>query len=275
MPIFTVIIPTYNRPDMLVRAVQSVLKQTFTDFDIVIVNDSSTISYSTFFSLINDPRIHYVEASSQRGPASTRNAALFLAKGKYVALLDDDDEYPDNFLSKTFVHLESQPTRVGVSFCQTKHICYDAAGVSKTFYRHFRDEYNGTAELFEDFLSIGTSAGVTFRRECLDQIGFFDEKMKTIEDTELFFRLVSAGFVPSLVPDVQMIIHEHMEPRCTDPLHYRQRFQEYEWLMVEYNQFLEKYPDIRQKLKNNILYLKREHLMRTGFVKGDIESQPH
>lgn len=91
---FSIITPTYKRAENLTRAVDSLLRQTYTDWEIIIVNDSPTDnSYDEFASSINDARIHYHVNSSNRGVNFTRNFGLhkLSADSKWVIFLDDDD----------------------------------------------------------------------------------------------------------------------------------------------------------------------------------------
>lgn len=96
---FSIITPTYKRSDLLLRAVTSLMSQTYTDWEMIIVNDSPTdTSYTDFASSINDARIHYHVNEINRGVNYSRNKALGLvsADSKWVILLDDDDYFaPD------------------------------------------------------------------------------------------------------------------------------------------------------------------------------------
>lgn len=96
---FSIITPTYKRKDLLVRAVQSVLAQTYQDWEMIIVNDSpNDETYRTFASSINDPRIHYHTNQINSGVNFTRNVALdkVSSESDWVIFLDDDDYFaPD------------------------------------------------------------------------------------------------------------------------------------------------------------------------------------
>lgn len=96
---FSIITPTHKRVDNLIRAVNSVLAQTYTDWEMIVVNDSpNDTSYETFTSSINDSRIHYHVNDTNRGVNYTRNLALdkVSADSKWVIFLDDDDYFaPD------------------------------------------------------------------------------------------------------------------------------------------------------------------------------------
>ncbi len=109
-PLISVIIPTYNRPAMLKRAIESVLAQTHRDFEIVVVNDCGTDVKSLITSLQARAPITYVRHEKNMDRAAARNTGLKLAKGKYIVYLDDDDIfYPDHLLRRC--SLISEKTR--------------------------------------------------------------------------------------------------------------------------------------------------------------------
>lgn len=99
--IVTVITPTYNRAEYLCQAVESVLHQTLTDWELIVIDDNkpdSTARKMTVevMSQYKDPRIHYIQNEKNMGGALARNVGIFKAKGEYIAFLDDDDMYlPD------------------------------------------------------------------------------------------------------------------------------------------------------------------------------------
>ncbi len=104
---FSIITPTYKRADKLMRAVDSLRHQTFSDWEIIIINDSPTdSSYDAFISSINDPRIHYHVNDTNRGVNYTRNKAIDLvsADSKWIIFLDDDDCFAPDTL-QTFYNL--------------------------------------------------------------------------------------------------------------------------------------------------------------------------
>ncbi|MCF7843467.1 glycosyltransferase [Candidatus Gracilibacteria bacterium] len=104
---FSIITPTYRRAEKLMRAVDSLRNQTYTDWEIIIVNDSPTDeSYNNFTSVIDDPRIHYHVNDKNLGVNYTRNRAIDLvsANSKWIILLDDDDYFAPDTL-QTFYDL--------------------------------------------------------------------------------------------------------------------------------------------------------------------------
>ncbi|RLF83553.1 glycosyl transferase, partial [Thermococci archaeon] len=97
-PTVSVIIPTYNRANLLKRAIASVLNQTFTDFELIVVDDASPDNTPEVVRSINDGRIRYVRLKKNSGGPVARNTGIRKARGRFIALLDDDDEWLPNRL---------------------------------------------------------------------------------------------------------------------------------------------------------------------------------
>jgi glycosyltransferase involved in cell wall biosynthesis len=92
-PIVTVVTPTYNHAETLPRAIESVLDQTFEDFEYIIVDDASTDNTKSVVEPYDDDRIHYVRNEENKGGSAARNTGITKARGRYVAFLDADDEW--------------------------------------------------------------------------------------------------------------------------------------------------------------------------------------
>ncbi|MCB9197892.1 MAG: glycosyltransferase family 2 protein [Flavobacteriales bacterium] len=104
-PFFTVIIPTYNRPEFLKRALESVFDQSFNDFEVVVVNDGSTQGtdlYSELNRTYSNQSSFKMLFKVNEGLAAARNTGIETANGKFVCFLDDDDYYLDNHLQELY-----------------------------------------------------------------------------------------------------------------------------------------------------------------------------
>jgi len=99
-PEVSVIIPTFNRLPLLVAAIDSVLSQTFKDFEVIVVDDASCDGTPEFVRNIGDPRVRIVSLPIQGGGATARNAGIDVARGKYLAFLDSDDKWLRDKLAK-------------------------------------------------------------------------------------------------------------------------------------------------------------------------------
>lgn len=113
-PFFSIIIATFNRPRKIIRAIESVLTQSFTDFELIIVNDGSTNDYSEVEDYINNfpSKIrYYYKINEERSVA--RNYGINKAKGEFICFLDDDDYYLDHHLQTLYYEIEKQRFRKG------------------------------------------------------------------------------------------------------------------------------------------------------------------
>ena len=110
LPKVTVIIPTYNRPNVISRAIQSVLNQTYQNFEIVVVDDTPNNETKRVVSGFGDERIKYIHNKARGNMPKARNQGVRNSSdgSKYIAFLDDDDEYLPHFLEKTISVLEKK-----------------------------------------------------------------------------------------------------------------------------------------------------------------------
>ena len=116
MPKVSVVIPTHNRAGFLQAAIQSVLNQTFQDFEIIVVDDASEDQTTEIVRSFSDPRIRYMRHESNKGQGASRNDGIRQASGEYIALLDDDDEWLPEKLAKQVALLDSSPSQVGMIY---------------------------------------------------------------------------------------------------------------------------------------------------------------
>ena len=188
MTTVSVIIPTYKHRDFVLATLDSVFAQTFTDYEVIVVNDGSPDDTSAVLRpLVESGRIRYIEQANA-GQAAARNRGLEEAQGEFIALLDDDDLWPPDKLEWQIEALQSQPGVVLVYGAKTNL----NENVDKD---HVRHEYPcGAVE--EAFLVQNwiTSPGQTLiRKTALDQAGHFDPKIWGVDDWDLYIRLASAG----------------------------------------------------------------------------------
>ena len=95
-PLISVIIPTYQRRNKLKSTLQSILTQTYSNYEVLIMDDGSTDGTKEMVNLFNDPRIFYNWQKNTGGPANPRNNGIKIAKGDWIAFLDDDDVWKEN-----------------------------------------------------------------------------------------------------------------------------------------------------------------------------------
>lgn len=116
-PFFSIVIPTYNRPDLLVRAIESVINQSFKNFEIIIVNDGSSVGLSEYEKIkkqfSNFENIVFIDKKNE-GPSLTRNLGIQNSKGEYVCFLDDDDYYLENHLAELYELIQKHNSIPGI-----------------------------------------------------------------------------------------------------------------------------------------------------------------
>lgn len=255
-PTFSVVIPTYNRPRMLIRAVSSVLAQTMEAFEIIIVDDCSTSSYREVVGAFRDPRVRTLRLPQHSGAAAARNAAVQNARGRYVAFLDDDDEFMPTFLAETHRLYLDQPM-LAFSWAGVRIVEYSAATnepVSSSV-RLFAAHYPDREQMLRELMSIGTGFGFSIARQCLLDLGLFDPGLRCTEDTELFIRLIAAGHAAGVVSSVQAILHNHFGQRATGTAMNARRVNEIEQLLRRYESFFTQHPSLRAQLVGHMHYL--------------------
>ncbi len=183
-PKVSIIIPTYNRATLLKRAVSSVLQQTFTDYELIVVDDCSDDDTEHLISIINDHRIIYLKLKSRVGAAAARNIGIKSARGQYIAFLDSDDEYLHNKLELQIYKFQEVPGNVGIIYCGY-YIVYE----SDHYHEVVTPEYKGN--LFDILLKhnrIGSPTPLV-RKECFDSCGLFDESLPSCQDWDMWLRI--------------------------------------------------------------------------------------
>jgi glycosyltransferase involved in cell wall biosynthesis len=197
-PRVSVIIVTYNYGHFLGEAMQSVLDQTFQDWEVIVVDDGSTDNTREVVEAFGDPRIHYVYQENQGNPAA-RNTALRLVKGEYIAFLDADDVWFPEKLQKQVAQLDGLAPTVGLVYGDVYLFNHDDGAIIGRFLQGRRPP---TGRVFGQLLEpdgwfISDTASL-IRREVFDRIGLYDQNLLTYEDWEMWVRIASAYEVEAL-----------------------------------------------------------------------------
>jgi len=185
-PTVSVIIPTYNRAPLIGRAIQSVLDQTYQDFELIVVDDGSKDDTEDIVTKINDARIIYVRHERNKGAHAARNTGIAMARGEYIAFQDSDDVWLPEKLERQIQAFKIATENVGVVYTGFWRI----EGDKKTYIpspKLQRLEGDIHNELLRDNF-VGTPVAV-IKRECFAKAGVFDEGLPCLEDWELFIRI--------------------------------------------------------------------------------------
>jgi GT2 family glycosyltransferase len=181
-PQFSVIIPTYNRAQKVVRAVGSVLAQTLADYDVWVIDDGSSDQTGELLEPFRD-RIHYI-CQANAGAASARNHGIQASSGRFVAFLDSDDCWTPDKLEATAAAIRMAPD-TGLFYSQCKVV--DEAGNLLWIDRSRQIEGSAYLPLLMgNFLA--TSSAIV-RRDALEWVGEFDSTLEPCEDWDYWLRL--------------------------------------------------------------------------------------
>ncbi|BAZ10229.1 putative glycosyl transferase [Calothrix sp. NIES-4071] len=180
----SVIIPAYNAMRYLPQTLDSVLQQTFTDFEVVIVNDGSSDNIAEWAPQLKDSRVRLITQANQ-GVSAARNKGIANSTGEYIAFLDADDLWAPEYLEKQFNYLDKHP-HVGVVYTWTKLIDEFGKPINRIFASH-AEGMIWKKLLNDDVISTGSSAMV--RRLCIDDIGGFDTQLAHAEDLDFWLRI--------------------------------------------------------------------------------------
>jgi glycosyltransferase involved in cell wall biosynthesis len=243
-PLFSVIIPTHNRAYLLTRAIQSVLNQTFSNFELLVVDDLSSDNTKAVVKSFADPRIVYIARSKNGGAAASRNTAIRKSRGRYIAFLDDDDEYLPRFLEAAAQTWRAASTSIGITWCRRQIVMETNNELTIVREEIWIPKFHSREDAYCSFLRtrrIGTADGLTVRRTVFDNIGLFDERMRKAEDTDFLIRLVRHyDFV--VIPELLIRRYEHAGPRLT---HYDSTMAEaYERIIAKNVEILQSHPDL-------------------------------
>lgn len=198
MPKISAVMALYNTEfEFLKPTIESVLAQNFKDFELIVIDDASTIEYKDFFKSFNDKRIKYQKLEKNSGPGHARNVGIKMAKGKYVAILDSDDIYfPDRF-NFQMEFLENNPD-IDLVGCSVQY------SSNKRIPPVFENNEEIKVEML--FNSQLANPAVMFRKDVfIEKNLFYPEDRNFGEDYELWVKAMFKGIKIANLKDVLMI----------------------------------------------------------------------
>jgi len=207
-PRVSVAISTWNRAHLVGRAIRSALAQTFEDFELLVVDDGSTDATPEVLASVDDGRLRRVRHEQNHGISRTRNTALGLARGEWLAFLDDDNQWAPDYLERQLAFAASRPG-AGVVYCRA---CLRNAQSGSEV--ELGDLRQGPVfcDLVEGWNPFVSSALI--RRSLLVEAGGLDERLRATEDRDLWMRLAQRTEFAG-ASDVLLIRHEHHGPQLS------------------------------------------------------------
>jgi len=186
-PNFSVVIPLYNKEHFIEKTIQSVLNQTIQDFEIIIINDGSTDTSLNKVEKIEDHRISILTTKNQ-GVSHARNYGISKARANYIAFLDADDYWLENFLESIKDLIEKYPNES--VFASALKIASNKKSYNASYKGIALEHQDVVVDYFkasQDHSILHCSSSV-FKKTALEQIGGFDENLNTSEDTDFWIR---------------------------------------------------------------------------------------
>jgi glycosyltransferase involved in cell wall biosynthesis len=256
MPFFSVIIPVYNKEKFIENTIKSVLKQSFSDFELILVNDGSTDESVAKIENFSDNRITYY-TKENGGASSARNFGLEKAKANYITFLDADDYWYPDFLQEMASSIEEFP----------HHKIFSAAieveSDKVVFPSRYSIKKSSEREIVDYFLAsmkttiICTSCAV-FEKSVFEKVGHFDTEIKSGQDTDMWIRM---GLEFPIVFSWKILARYVYDPnslsRKKEYLNKKMNFSKFE-MLEKSNERLKKFLDlnlfsfaIRSKLAND------------------------
>ncbi len=207
MPRVTVLMAVYNGERFLRQAIESILAQTFTDFELLIVDDGSTDRTPDIIRSYRDPRIRVMRHESNRGVAYTRSCALPLARGEYVAVLDADDVSYPHRLETQVAYLDAHPDIVLLgSSCEYIN---EQGGIIHTVHVRSTDPLSIRWRLL--FGNCITHSTVMYRSLRVLELGGYNDSVFAGEDYDLYVRLA----VNHRIAQLDEVLVQHREHPCS------------------------------------------------------------
>ena len=240
----SVVIPSYNRADTIFKSVQSVLNQTYSDIEVIVVDDGSTDNTKKILEQIQDPRFRYIYQKNA-GACVARNNGLDHARGEYIAFHDSDDTFRPTKLEDKLFTLRDKDA--DVVFCAMERHNYYSKAIFPQIQEGFKSQHD---ILLGQYISTQTILG---KKEVFLN-NRFDPNVKRMQDYDLMIRVsyqYKVYFLKKVLVDVavqnnsitQLATNEKTEKNL-------------EYLLSKYSKLGEKYPDWKSGILQYLAYLK-------------------
>ena len=262
-PKISVIIPTYNRGYSIARAIKCVLKQTFQDFEIIIVDDGSQDSTEEVVGQFKDTRIRYLAHSQNKGEPAARNTGVMAAKGEYIAFLDSDDEWLPNKL-EIQLNIHEQITDEISASCTGYYLHLTKLGIilnkipqctGSSWYRHLL--------LFGCDLGPGTTMVVT--KQAYHEVGYYDESLIRSPDWDWLIRYVKKY---KLTVVEELLAHVYYNNSKNPHVFEKSSFH----FMTKYDKELMSFGWFRrnQRIARSLFRVAEAYYLDKNFIKGSL-----
>ena len=240
LPLINVIIPTYKRHIMLEKAIKSVINQTYKNIEIIVVDDNKYNSkehINTKNMINNYPNVRYYKNKKSIGSALSKNKGIELARGEYIAFLDDDDFFEPTKIEKQYNYYKKLNNKnVSMIYCYVRDLDSDYNEI-----RLNKKDYEGQP-LYEHLIKfIATTSCWFCPKDILVKLGGFDNVMCQ-QDSTLILKMLINGYEIYRVPEVLLNFVIHDKERITN-----YTYEYIKWFEVYHNKCIEIYDRFNKK----------------------------
>lgn len=204
----SVVIPTYNRSELLKKAVYSLQHQRHQNLEIIIVDDCSTDDTEAVVKEMQDPRIKYIRHQINKGGSEARNTGIKHAKGNYIGFLDSDDQWLPDKLQKQLAIFKGNP-EVGAVYTGVK-LVNDSETIKEIVPRYRGD----ILPMLMESNCIDTTSSVLVKTELLHEINGFESALPSCQDWDLYLRLSQITNF-DFVKDSMVLFFQHSGERIS------------------------------------------------------------
>ncbi len=208
----SIIIPTFNRYELVKGAIENVLLQTYSNFEVIVVEDGSSSRIKDYIRKLNNNKIVYHRHSEQKGLGAARNTGTRIAKGEYVAFLDDDDRWIEEKISLQYDLISRYNDEKIMIYCG--NIRLNQNGLSEESIPKSKGKMS---KFFFNGYCIGSSC-MMIPRELLLSIGGHSEDLTSCIDHDLWLKLSLAGFRMDFVPKGLVYSIKHTNQRMMEDI---------------------------------------------------------
>jgi glycosyltransferase involved in cell wall biosynthesis len=221
----SVIIPAYNAMPYIADSLQSVLNQSFADFEVLIINDGSSDNIEEWVSTVSDPRVKFISQENQ-GVSAARNKGILHSRGTYIAFLDADDLWEPTKLEKQVNYLDNNPELGAVD---TFIFLIDSQGKLIFPIGSFYQQGNKWKDFIEWRDAVLCGSTLMVRRSCFEAVGLFDQELAALEDSHMWIRIAACYDFAIL-----------QEPLASYRQHINSASKNHEWMMSNSIRSIEK-----------------------------------
>ena len=236
MTTVSIVIPTYNRAEVIERAIDSAIAQTVTETEIIVVDDASTDETVSILESYED-QIQYYCHDQNRGGSAARNMGISEASGDYIAFLDSDDVWKPTKLEKQINLLEDRGENWVAAYCDFKQTRSNRVVEKIDHFVRRPTGLEGGEELIDRIFlrtfAHGGASTIMVKRDALDELGGFDADFQRHQDLEFLVRLLQIGML-AYVDEVLVLKHDTGIPSAETIIEAADRFNEkFESLMTQ------------------------------------------